>query len=282
MNAMKWGPRAGLITFVVAAALTAHPAAGQSYLLPQTPEKGIWLEATHPEIQDSFGEEITLPSSAWFLSGRYPFTARLSGVAELPFAYGSLKGDSGSSLDGKSVFGNPYVGVEFTLNEVVSFEGGVRAPLTSADEQSFGDVVGVLGDLMRMEAFVMDVFPVSAAVNLHHTVGAGITLRGRLGATSLIWTGDDEIGESLTLMDYGAFAQIPVNRARLGAGIAGRWDLTEEEGGFSENSLHHLGLSADYAFGRFRPGIMVRVPLDEDYRDVVSASVGLYVQMTLR
>jgi hypothetical protein len=259
----------------------AEAAQAQSYLMPQTPEKGIWLEATHPEVK-AFGDvDLTVASSAWFLSGRHPLTSRLAGVAEVPFAYGNVDISGAPALEGKSVFGNPYVGVEFALNDRVTFEGGARFPITTADEESFGDVVGVLADMMRMEAFMIDVVPISAAATLRHTLASGLGLRARGGVTSVVWTGDSDLGESFTFMDYGVFAQYPVSMVRFGAGVAGRWNVTEDEGGFSENSLHHVGLSADYAIGRFRPGVNVRVPLDKEYRDLVSSSIGLYVQMSL-
>lgn len=281
MNGFRLDPMWVLLGVTLASLAGAEAAQAQSYLMPQTPEKGVWLEATHPNVE-TFGDvELTAASSAWFLSGRHPITSRLAGVAEIPFAYGNLDISGASALQGKSVFGNPYVGAELALNDRVTFEGGVRLPLTTADDESFGDVVGVLADVMRMEAFMMDVVPVSAAANLRHTMASGLGLRARGGVTSVIWTGDSDAGENFTFMDYGVFAQYPVSMARFGAGVAGRWNVTEDEGGFSDNSLHHVGLSADYAFGRFRPGVNARIPLDKEYRDLVSSSIGLYVQLSL-
>lgn len=281
MDRIRSGSTFAVLGIALAGFAGVQPTAAQSYLMPQTPEKGIWLEATHPDVK-AFGDvDLTLASSAWFLSGRYPFTDRFWGVAEVPFAYGNVDISGGSGLEGKSVLGNPYIGAEYALNDRVTFDAGVRIPVTTADDESFGDVVGMLADMMRTEAFMMDVVPISAAATFHHRLAGGLSLRARGGATSVIWTGDGDMGESFTFLDYGFFAQYPLNVARLGAGLAGRWDVTEDEGGFSENSLHHVGLSADYSFGRFRPGVNVRVPLDKEYRDLVSSSIGFYVQMTL-
>lgn len=257
----------------------ATPAAAQGYLMPETPRKGFWAEAMHPDVKLF---DVTAPSSAWFLSGRYPLAARVWGVAEVPFAYGDLSVSGSSELSGRGVFGNPYVGIEFAATDGVLLELGARAPLTSADDESFGDLVGVLADMMRFEAFAMDVVPVSAAASLRHTVDSGLSLAARGGVTSMFWTGEDDEGATTHFLDYGVFGHYPVSMARFGAGIAGRWNLSEDEGSFSENSLHHLGLSADYLVRRVRPGIQVRIPLDEDYRDMVSSSVGLYVQVPVR
>lgn len=65
-------------------------------------------------------------------------------------------------------------------------------------------------------------------------------------------------------------------------GVAGRWAASVDEGSFSENSLHQLGLSADVLLKGVRPGISVRIPLDEEYRDLVKSSVGLYLQVSVR
>jgi len=282
MKRIDSGLAAPFLGAILVALASAQAVEAQSYLMPATPEKGFWLEATHPDVKIFDDLDLTVASSAWFLSGRHPVAGRFHGVVEVPFAYGDVDVKGGSGLSGRTVLGNPYVGAKFALDERFTFEAGLRIPVTTADETSFGDVVGVFADVMRMEAFMMDVLPISVAANFRQTLPNGLALRFRGGVTPVIWTGDSDEGDTFTLLDYGAFVQYPVGRARLGGGVAGRWDVTEDDGDFSENSLHHLGVSADYAFGRFRPGINVRVPVDSNYRDVVSSSVGFYVQMALR
>lgn len=257
----------------------AQPAAAQGYLMPDTPKKGFWVETMRPDVKLF---DVTIPSTAWYVSGRYPLAERVWGVAEIPFAYGDLDVSGSSEMSGRGVFGNPYVGVELAATGQITLELGARAPLTSADDESFGDVVGMLADMMRFEAFAVDVVPVSAAASFRQTLSSGLNVGARAGVTSMFWTGDDDVGETTTFLDYGVFGHYPVNMARFGAGVAGRWDLTEDYGDFSDNSLHHLGLSADYMFRRVRPGLEVRIPLDKDYRDLISSSVGLYVQVPLR
>ncbi len=258
-------------------------AGAQSYLMPSTPERGIWLEASHPNIKSPL--EVTTPSSAWFLSGRHPVTSRISGVAEAPFAYGKLDIAGLPEGDGSTVFGNPYLGMEFAHSDRVTLELGARIPMTTADEDSFGDVVGVLADPLRSEAFLEDVVPLSGAVSFRETlpVGEGATVRARGGIVTMFYTGDDEeLDETTTFVDYGVTGTYPIGIARRGAGVSGRWNASESEGKFSDNSLHQLGLSADASVrGFIRPGISLRVPLDKDYRDLVGSTVGLYVQVSM-
>jgi len=73
-----------------------------------------------------------------------------------------------------------------------------------------------------------------------------------------------------------------VGHARLGLGFYGRWAATEDVGGFQDNSVHHLALAGDYRLGNVRPGIAVRIPVDETYGDILNATLGVYVQVALR
>jgi hypothetical protein len=275
MNILRSGLAAALFGAILFGPL---PAQAQSYLLPGTPEKGLWLEVSHPEVE---AFEVTVPSTAWYASARYPVAQRFWGVAEIPFAYGKVDGPAIPELEGGTVLGNPYVGMEYAASDRIRVEAGVRLPLTTADDLSFGDVVGFLADPLRGEAFMQDVVPLSSAVTFSHSLDSGVKLQARSGVTSMIWRGDDELGETVTALDYGILAHYPRGLARFGGGLTGRWDVSAEEDGFSENSLHQLGLNGDYQFGRFRPGLNLRVPLDKEYRDLVSASVGVYLQVSL-
>ncbi len=271
------------LSFLVLSALGVQSAAAQSYLAPETPRKGIWMEAMHPNMKDPF--KVTAPSSAWFFSGRYPLTHQLSGVLDVPVAYGRLDGEGASEWGRETVLGNPYLGVELAATDRVQVELGVRPPLNTVNEESFGDVVGFLADPFRGEAFMDDVVPVSGAVTFKQAIpsGMGADVRARAGVTTAIYTGDeDDLNQTTTFLDYGMFATLPVGITRLGAGVSGRWDATEDEGKFSDNSIHQLGLSADVLFlDRFRPGISVHVPVDKPYRDSVGSTIGLYLQVAL-
>ena len=271
------------VALLAASTIGVQHAQAQSYLLPATPEKGMWLEASHPNIKSPL--EVTAPSSAWFLSGRHPVNHQWSAVAEIPFAYGKLDVAGLSQGEGNTVLGNPYLGIEFSQWDRVALELGARIPITTADEDSFGDVVGVLADPMRSEAFLEDIVPLSAAASFQETlpVGDGALVRARGGVTTMFYRGDDEdIDDTTTFLDYGVTGTYPIGIARLGAGVSGRWNVSESEGSFSDNSLHQLGLNADAMVRGFvRPGISLRVPLDEDYRELVGSTVGFYVQVAL-
>jgi hypothetical protein len=266
-----------------AAALSAAPAAAQSILLPSGPEKGVALEAAYTDFKIV---DVSAPSSTWFLSGRLPVGRGLRVFGDLPFAYGRVTMDfeeagGEAASAGDAVFGNPRLGAEYLITPSLTVEGSFRLPLTSASETTVADMVAFMADPQRGEAFVRDVVPVAAALSYERGLASGLGLRARAGGTTLFFTGEDA-PDNVSLLDYGLFGTYASGPARLGAGFSGRWNLSEDDGGFADNSQHWLGLTADATVRGVRPGISLRLPLDEDYREFVGPSVGLYLQVPVR
>ncbi|TVP42074.1 MAG: hypothetical protein EA350_17660 [Gemmatimonadales bacterium] len=274
--------RAGLLagTLLVVPTL-AMPAAGQtSPLLPMQVERGFSVEVAHPSFKEL---EMTAATSVWHLGGSLPLLVPgLRAVIDVPVAYAALDGALGELSGSSTVLGNPYLGVEYSLRSFLVLEGGIRAPLTTADAESYADVVGFLADVSRGEAFLEDVFPVALGARVEHRIRPDLSLTARLGTVQAFYTGDDEDLSSTTFVDYGVGTNWTRGAARVGAGVGGRWDASTDEGKFGENSLHQLGITADVALGPVRPGLSLRVPLDQDHRDILKASVGAYVQIPLR
>jgi len=192
------------------------------------------------------------------------------------------------SVHPSTVLGNPYVGLAFDPLPAFSLELGTRLPLTTADDESFADVVAFLADVQRGEAFVEDFVPVIASATYRMDPAPGWSVEGRGGVSSLFYTGDDDDQDNITFLDYGVFGSYSLTlksqlaqSVRFGAGILGRWDVSESEGSFSENSLHQVGLTADLGMRRVRPGLSLRVPVEKDYREVLRTSVGFYLQVPL-
>jgi hypothetical protein len=256
----------------------AQPAAAQSFLLPSTPEKGVWVEASHTSFK---GFEASFPSTVWYVSGRLPLTSGLRAVVDVPFSYAKMDLFGAGAETSSSVFGNPYLGVEFAASRQLLLELGTRVPLTTADSESFADMVAFLADPQRPEAFLEDMVPLSTAATFQQSLAPGLALRARGGVTALFHTGE-ESGDPDATLDYGVMGTYTVGAAQVGLGVSGRWYTTSDEGGFAENSLHHAGLSADVRLGRIRPGIALRVPLDSEYREVVRSTVGVYLQVPVR
>lgn len=270
-----------LASAVAAASLwAAQPAAAQSILMPSTPEKGVWMEAARPNFKMF---DTTLPSTVWYVSGRLPVHERLRAVVDVPFVYAQFKGDEELlGTESSSVIGNPFLGLDYVASKQLLLELGFRAPLTTANENSFADLIGFLADPQRAEAFLEDVVPVSGAVTYEQSLPAGLGLRARGGATTLFYTGAEEEQGTETLVDYGLFGSYTAGIARLGAGVSGRWAATADEGSFSEKSLHQVGFTADALVRGVRPGVSLRIPVDNNYDEVLGYSIGVYLQVPLR
>jgi hypothetical protein len=154
-------------------------------------------------------------------------------------------------------------------------------PLTTADDESYADVVGVLADPFRLEAFAEDLVPVTGALTFRQAFSETLGLGARLGTTVNFYTGDEDY-DTETLVEYGASATYAAGAARFNVGFAGRWNATADEGSFSDRSLHLASFAADMQLGGVRPGVTVRLPLDKEYRDMVGSTIGLYLQVPLR
>lgn len=51
--------------------------------------------------------------------------------------------------------------------------------------------------------------------------------------------------------------------------------MTEEDADFDERSIHQLGFNASAQFGKLRPGLHLRLPLDDDLQESLDAVLGL-------
>jgi len=68
---------------------------------------------------------------------------------------------------------------------------------------------------------------------------------------------------------------------RFHGGLNGLTMVTAE-GNSSENSYHQFGITANFGSGTIRPGISLRVPLDEDFKEVLDSTFGLEVAFHLK
>jgi hypothetical protein len=263
-------------TLVIAAAALAAavPAAAQEVL--PTPSRGVWLESTYTDFE---GEGVKFPTTVWYLGARFPLTQQINAVVDLPFSHSRVEiGDEDAETS--SVFGNPYLGVEFAASPSLKLELGTRAPLTNSDDESTADVVAAVSNPLRLEAWAQDVVPLTAGATFSTDLSPAFTLRTRGAATAFFFTGEGD-SDTETAIDYSVTGTYTSGNARFGGGFLGRWLASADEGSFGENSLNQLAVSADVLVGNVRPGLSVRVPLDEDYRDVVNSSVALTLQVPL-
>jgi hypothetical protein len=268
--------RSLLTLAILAASLTASDASAQS-LLPEGPAKGLWMEGSRTSFW-VFDQEV--PTAVWFLGGRLPVSGRVSAVFDIPFSHAriDLMGSSKSS----SVAGNPYLGVEFRASPELVVSMSTRLPLTSADDESFADVLAILADPQRLEAFAMHAVPASVFAAYTGQLAPGLSLRAHGGTTRIFRTRKD-LPDPDTMLDYGLMTTYDWKSVRTGLGLSGRWNTTARDASNqSDDSINYTALTLDLRVGSVRPGLSARVPMDSDHRNLAGASLGLYLQIPLR
>lgn len=248
-------------------------------MLPPTPTRGLWLETSRTEFHDN----SNLAATTVFLGGRYPVAPGVTVRFDFPVARArtSLADLSGEFINGTAL-GNPYLGVEVSASDRLSLSVGGRLPLAEADdEEDLAGFVAMSADPLRAEAFWPDVVPVSTSLNFTEQLSSILSLRARAGGTGLFFQDRlEEDGDDFeATLDYGVGGTLTHGKGRFNAGLAGRLPITED----GEQATHQLGFSADVAVGGVRPGVSLRVPLDDHWvEESAGLSLGLYLQVPLR
>jgi hypothetical protein len=197
-------------------------------------------------------------------------------VGELPFVIAKADG----APSGAFLVGNPYLGAATAPTSSFIGEIGFRIPVVSAStpERGFAALVGVLGDFQDLEAYGEDVLSIRATAGYRFRAANHSILRVALRPMLLSPVGNNS-GDSELFLDYGIQGGYETDQASVGLSFTGRALLTEP-GSIGERTIHDVALGGSMAFGRIRPGVLIRLPLEHDLGDVLSYSVGLTLQMT--
>jgi hypothetical protein len=131
-------------------------------------------------------------------------------------------------------------------------------------------VVGVAGEIERMEAFRPETLGLYASGTYTRPLVSGLSLRARGGYALL--TGEGSPEESV--LGYTGQLWYRAHRADLGAGVTGRWAITQDDPG-ADVAIHQAILAGGYSFGRVRPGIQLRFPLDGAIDAMTGFTAGL-------
>ncbi|HXF49638.1 MAG TPA: hypothetical protein VNL73_09490 [Verrucomicrobiae bacterium] len=264
----------------------------QSPWLDQTADRAIFLEIQKPNFTDEYlgGGFLTPPlkttfsTATFFLSGRFRLGRLLTLKAELPFTNAGLKdytfidffGDT-VSVEGYSEnqLGNPQIGVEIAPpGSRFAADFAVRFPIVD-DEHLLASEFAFFTDYDRFEAFFPDVMTFTAGANYRYTGPTGLLINLRAGPAFMVVT--EGGGDAQLFGDYGAQVGFRSGRVTLLGGFTGRALITEGDLSFNERTIQQLGLSGSYAFGNFIPGLLFRVPMDDDLGDILDFVFGVSV-----
>jgi hypothetical protein len=254
-----------------AALLLALPASAQSIWLDREHRPSALAEVYFPNFDDA---DSHFPTWVWYAATRLPAGRALSFVAELPYARGEF--GSGS---GEGSIGNPYVGIEYASRPTgPRIEFGVRAPLVS-DEKLLPFILGFFTDIERQDAFVPDQVTVRLGLHYRHaaTPDSRVSWDLRFVPAAWIQTDDTFLAESEAFLGYGGTVRYEGDDVRVGGGLTGRWNATNDGADFGEASFHQLDLAADFLHGSVRPGVQLKLPLDDNLTGTLDSVVGVSV-----
>jgi hypothetical protein len=230
------------------------------------------FEMLHPTFDD---DRSSVTSGAYFLGLARQLSPQVSLALELPFA--RMSRDEDGRATGSSTIGNPYVGIAITNNANARVDVGVRIPLAADDE--IASFYGALADQNRLEAFMpkLIAYRVSGALTTRAAPVRGTVSFG----PTVFYATDSEVGDRWeVLLDYGGRVTASAGALQLSTGVEGRYGVTTD-GGFAERSENQAVLTASYAFGVVRPGVQVRLPLDDETRAYMNGSFGVLLLVGL-
>lgn len=221
--------------------------------------------------------DLKFVSSTWFLSGNLRLNDKLSISPELPVSFFKAGG-----FESQTTIGNIAARLFFHPDtSKVSFEFAVFLP-TTADNKPNATIYGLLSDFNRHESFNTDRYGISAHSNFHHTISRNFFVKARAGL--LYQINGNDTGEGFLFLDYGLILGYQDDKILLKTGISGR-TLVSEEGDFdifAERAVEQFGFSFSANSGRIRPGISVRIPMDDEFNRVLNNSIGVHVNYLLK
>lgn len=178
--------------------------------------------------------------------------------------------------DSEFAFGNPYLGVMLNNSDQRYFlEAGLRAPLAS-DEKLGTLFTGVFSDYDRAEAYFPDMFSISLKNTYLEKNDSGFILKLMGGLSFWIPTNDNN-DETEILVDYSGHAGYEGSKVQVLGGITGRLITTEDDLDFIERTIHQFGVFVRYKSNKVQPGLLLKLPLDDDFNDIVNFVLGLNV-----
>ncbi len=234
------------------------PLSGQSNWLTKSKKTSVTLELLKPNFDGD--DDLTVATSVLFLSARGPVSENNRIVVELPIAHVGF--DNSDSSD-ETLLGNPYFGFEFGLSDSPTFfELGFRLPL-APDDKEFASFIGVLSDFERLEAFASDLLMFSGRVNYQRRNASNIVFRLRGGPSLWVFVSDEEDDpEDEIWLNYSMQVGYESDSFSVLGGLTGSYWVTQGDDDLIDRTVHQLGVAASLVYGKLRPGVHFRLPLN--------------------
>lgn len=269
-----WVP---LLLLMSASSLSAQPI----WTGPPEHTDQISVEWLKPVFEE--GEGTSFWTSSVMLSGKATLSDRLMVVGELPMSHVQTQVVDvvgGERTFSSTTVGNPYLGIELrgtTMPFVL--ELGVHLPAVE-DPELTTVAIGALTDLNRIGAYVVDQVPIQLIGNYYYDPrSSDFSIRLRGGPETYFPAGGNASGSMI--LTYGAQGWYRTDILDAGLGFTGRWGVTQPNAGFRESSLHQVSAVLQKTIGRVRPGVLARIPLETEFRNAMSAVVGVTMTVSL-
>lgn len=180
------------------------------------------------------------------------------------------------SNETKMAFGNPYAGLKVGKDKSpFTVEVGMRIPLVS-NKRNLAAELGWITDIEHLDAFIPDYFTFKTMFNLRLEATGNLTGEISLGPKVLVYTGDSDCpNETETIIDYGLRGHYQSEKFDVGVGLTGLICLTEDEFMGEDRTINFLKFESGYNTGNTRPGIEIRLPVDETFDEVLDMILGL-------
>lgn len=251
----------------------ATPVMGQTGWLNPISGNGISFEAHKASF--SHIENLSFLTSNLFLEGKFKLSDEASFVVEIAYSHLDTKYD----FEAENLFGNPYLGIEFADKlEGSIFNIGIRPPIAS-DSKYNASFIGAFTTVHRAEAFIPDVLTLYASGGQRYISQHNVTTKYLIGPTLFIPT-EEGIDPELQI-DYQTEWWIKSEQFNFGVGLSGRFWISEPLLTFGERMTNQLGLIGNIAFNQSQIGLHLRIPIDEDWRQIVSIVYGIHYSTNL-
>ena len=251
-----------LLTVVAAMAgelSNTTPLSAQPNWLTKSKKTSVTLELIKPNFDGD--ADLTLATTVLFLSARGPVSETTRIVVEFPIAHvGFVKLND---LVEETLLGNPYFGFEFGLSDSPTFfELGLRLPL-APDDKEFASSIGILSDFERLEAFDPDLLMFTGKVNYQQRYASNIVFRLRVGPSLWVFGSDEEDDpEDEIWLDYSTQVGYESDSFSVLGGLTGSYWVTQGDDDLIDRTVHQLGVAASLVYGKLRPGVHFRLPLN--------------------
>jgi hypothetical protein len=266
---IRWLAVAAVLLTVVVTAETSRAQAGW---LKFRPGPGITIESYKGNFVHF--ENLSFTTSTWFLSGEFEVSPDFYFVLELPYSHFDVKGEY--DFKAENIVGNPYFGLRYEKETTGGiFRGGIRFPVIKAkNDQDYAMYYGMLTTFDRFEAFVQELFTISAMGGYKYVSPDGVAIRMMLGPVLFMPKDDDKE----LWGDYSIHFWYQNKALTVGGGMAGRILVASpyaDEVDFGERLVNRLELAGKVMLGILSPGIHLQIPLDDDQNEEISSSYGL-------